>query len=81
MKLVFRKDKEHQISVFELVEGRERDFSYIEMIRALMQSGRLDEPDISEGFTEAEVNSIKSMVTRINKEIAAIQKPDSPSSS
>ncbi len=71
MKLVFNKDKNHQISVFHEVDGKEHEFSYIDMIKTLIKSKRLDEPKISEGFTEAEIKSIKSMVTLINKEIYA----------
>ena len=76
MKLVFRKDKARQISVFHEVDGEQREFSYIDMIKTLLKSRRLDEPDISEGFTEAEINSIRSMVTRINKQLSAIDEPD-----
>jgi len=81
MKLVFRKDKEHQISVFHKVDDKQRDFSYVDMIKALIESRKLDEPDISEDFTEAEIKSIKSMVNRINKQISAVGEPDvTPSS-
>ena len=76
MKLVFKKDKEHQISVFHEVDGKQRDFSYVDMIKALIESRKLDEPSISEGFTEAEIKSIKSMVNRINKQISAVGQPD-----
>lgn len=74
MKLVFKKDKDHQISVFHEVDGKQHEFSYVDMIKALINSKKLDEPDISEGFTDAEINSIKSMVTLINKEIPATKK-------
>jgi hypothetical protein len=76
MKLVFKKDKEHRISVLSEVDGKQLDFSYIDMIKALIKSRKLDEPDISEDFTEAETRSIKSMVTRINKQISATDEPD-----
>ncbi len=81
MKLVFKKDKEHQISVFHEVDGKQQDFSYVDMIKALIKSKKLDEPDISEGFTGAEIKSIKSMVTLINKELSAINEPDLTSGS
>ena len=76
MKLVFKKDKEHRISVFHEVDGKQRDFSYVDMIKALIESRKLEEPDISEGFTQAEIKSIKSMVTGINKQISAIDGAD-----
>ena len=71
MKLVFKKDKESQISVFQNVDGSEQDFSYVDMIKALIKSRKMEDPEISEGFTEAEIKSINSMVTYINKEISA----------
>jgi hypothetical protein len=81
MKLVFKKNKEQQISVFHEVDGEQQDFSYVDMIKALIKSKKLDEPDISEGFAEAEIKSIKSMVTLINKEISAINESDLTSGS
>jgi len=76
MKLVFKKDKNHQISVLQEVDGKRLDFDYVDMIKALIKSRELEIPDILEGFTEAEVKSIKSMVQRINKEISAIDQSD-----
>jgi hypothetical protein len=76
MKLVFKKDKNHQISVLQDIDGKRVVFDYVDMIKALIKSRRLEAPDISEGFTEAEVRSIKSMVERINKQISAIDKSD-----
>jgi hypothetical protein len=76
MKLVFKKDEDHQISVFHEVDGKQQDFSYVDMIKALIDSRKLDEPDISEGFTEAEIKSIKSMVAHINKEISTNKEPN-----
>ena len=81
MKLVFKKDEDHQISVFHEVDGNQQNFSYVDMIKALIKSRELEEPDISEGFTDAETKSIKSMVTFINKEISAAGEPHEPSSS
>lgn len=81
MKLVFKKDEKHQISVFHEADGKQHEFSYVDMIKALIKSRMLDEPDISEGFTDAETKSIKSMVTLINKEVSAIKAADSTSSS
>lgn len=81
MKLVFKKDEARRISVFHEVDGKQRDFSYVNMIKTLLKSRKLDEPDISEGFTEAETTSIKSMVTRINKQLSAIDEPDVKSGS
>ena len=38
MKLVFKKNEDHQISVFHDVVGNQRDFSYVDMIKALIKS-------------------------------------------
>ncbi len=69
MKLIFKKDEESQISVVQDVDGTEQDFSYVDMIKALIESKKMEEPEISEGFTEAEITSIKGMVELINEEV------------
>jgi len=69
MKLIFKKDEVSQISVVQDIDGTEQDFSYVDMIKALIESKKMEEPEISEGFTEAETTSIKRMVELINKEI------------
>jgi len=77
MKLVFKKSEESEISVLQIVDEGEREFSYVDMIKDLIQSRQMEQPEISEGFTDAEVKSIKSMVAFINKEISAIDEPES----
>jgi hypothetical protein len=37
----------------------------------------MEEPDVSEGFTDAEIKSINSMVTFINKKISTTEESDS----
>ena len=69
MKLVFKKDEDSQISVVQDIDGKEQEFSYVDMIKALIESKKMEEPEISEGFTEAETTSIQRMVEYINKEI------------
>lgn len=69
MKLIFKKDEESQISVVQDVDGTEQDFSYVDMIKALIESKKMEEPEISESFTEAEITSIKRMVELINEEV------------
>lgn len=76
MKLVFKKDEECQITVLQVVNGQERNFSYVDMIKALIESKKMDVPEIPDGFTEAEIKSINSMVTYINKEISATEAAD-----
>lgn len=77
MKLIFKKDDESQISVFHDIDGEEQKFSYVDMIKALIESSKMEEPEISEGFTNAEVTSIKRMVEFINEEIEE-KKEDAP---
>jgi hypothetical protein len=76
MRLVFKKDHENQITVFNEVNGESRAFSYIEMIKELMKSKKLDDPDISDGFVDAEIKSIKTMISLINKEVAEVEEAD-----
>jgi len=70
MKLLFKKDEEHQISVLTEADGVQQDFSYVDMIKSLIESKKLEEPDISKDFTDAEIDSINSMVSFINREVA-----------
>ena len=70
MKLVFKKDDKSQISVFRNINGQEQVFSYIDMIKDLIASKNMEEPEISGNFADAEVTSIKRMVEFINKEIS-----------
>lgn len=71
MKLIFKKDKDSQISVVQNIDSKEQEFSYVDMIKALIESKKMEEPEILEGFTDAEVTSIKRMVEFINKEISS----------
>jgi len=72
MKLIFKKDDKSQISVFQVVGDEEQEFSYVDMIKALIESRKMEEPEIQEGcFTEAETKSIQRMVEFINKEICS----------
>ena len=66
MKLIFKKDEKNQISVWQLVNGQEIDFSYIDMILCLLECGKLEPPDVGEDFSEAEKKSISSMIEYIN---------------
>lgn len=76
MKLIFKRDEDAQISVFQNVDGQEIDFSYVDMIKSLIDSKEMKEPDITGEFTDAEKKSIKSMITFINKEISVTNDTD-----
>ena len=69
MKLVFKKDDKSQISVFQIIGDEEQEFSYVDMIKALIESKKMEEPEISGDFADTEGKSIKRMVEFINKEI------------
>lgn len=70
MRLKFKKDENSQISVFQVEDSSEHEFSYIDMIMELIKSRRMEEPEVLGDFTEAETKSIKSMVGYINKHIS-----------
>ena len=71
MKLTFRK-KDEEISV-QCIEGdKETGFSYIDMIKSLIHDGKLDDPEIGEGFSEEETKSIRSMFALINKTVESL---------
>ena len=73
MKLIFKKDKDEEnqinINVFQIIDGQEQEFSYVDMIKALIESRKMEKPEISEDFADAEVKSIQRMIEFINKEI------------
>ena len=77
MKLLFKKDDDKLTNVFQKTDSEEKDFSYIEMIKTLIVSKSMEEPEILDGFTEEEIKSIKSMVTFINKEMSAMEEHES----
>lgn len=71
MQIIFRKNEKSEISVTEKVAGKEFDFSYVDMIKTLIASEKMEPPEISGNFSDEEKISINSMVTHIN---AAIEK-------
>jgi hypothetical protein len=71
MKLIFKKDDKSQITVFQNIEGNKQKFSYVDMIKSLIELKKMEEPEISDGFTDTEVASIKRMVEFINKEVSS----------
>lgn len=72
MKLVFKKAEDHQIRVFGITNGIEKDFSYVEMIKSLIDTGAMEKPEIQDGFSEAEANSINRMINLINSKVASV---------
>ena len=76
MKLKFNKDEAAQISVFQVEDGKEKDFSYVNMIKNLIKSKKMEEPEMLGNFTEAEQKSIKDMVMFINKEVGSAEESE-----
>lgn len=70
MKLVFRKSEELEISVHQKSGDSMSEFSYIGMIKELIKTRNLGEPELEGEFSEAEKGSISSMVEHINDEVA-----------
>ena len=71
MKLVFAKDDDHQVTVHQITNGKQKAFSYVDMIRALLDEGPLGLPELDGDFTDPERNSINRMVELINEAIEA----------
>lgn len=69
MKLVFKKDENQEIRVFYVHESKQFEFNYIEFIKILIKEKKLEHTDVLAGFSDAEIKSIKSMETFINKEL------------
>lgn len=76
MKLLFKKNEKHEISVLQRIDNQEKEFTYVDMVKFLIQSRKLDTPETSKGFTEAETVSINRMVELINKELSAVEEPE-----
>lgn len=70
MKLAFKKDAESKISVSQKIGNQEKEFSYIDMIKSLIDTKVMEQPEISGEFTAAEITSINNMTKFINDEIS-----------
>ena len=76
MKIIFKKSKEDEISVSVKDGDKEKEFKYIDMIKSLIVSKKLNQPEIHGDFTESEVKSIKSMIKFINDEVDEFYKEE-----
>lgn len=70
MKLVFSKNDENVISVTRKVGDDTSEFSYVEMVKSLIKTQSLGQPEIEGEFSDAEKESITKMVEHINAEVA-----------
>lgn len=67
MRLVFHRDAEERIHVFHESDGKRAEFSYVAMIKSLINQGAMDPAEIEGHFTAGELESIKRMVDLINE--------------
>lgn len=70
MKLIFSKNEKLEISVHKMSGDSRSEFSYIDMIKELITTQKLDNPELEGEFSEAEKGSIHSMVKHINDEVS-----------
>ena len=66
MKLIFQKTDSHLVNVYQNTDGQKEEFSYVNMIKTLLDKKVLEPSELDGEFTEAEIKSITSMVTCIN---------------
>ncbi len=69
MKICFKKSDENEVSVVQIVEGKEIEFKYVNMIKNLIKKDKLEEPITQGDFSGAEVESIHRMAELINQEV------------
>ena len=72
MKLLFKKDDDSKISVVQKAGKAEVEFSYVEMIKHLINTKELKAPIVEGDFSDAEKKSINSMAKYINEELQAL---------
>lgn len=69
MKLVFNKNEEQEISVLFKIGANTTEFSYIHMIKKLIDVKSMEEPEFEGDFSDAEKESVRSMISHINREV------------
>ena len=66
MKLKFQKNEASEVSVSLDIDAEVQDFDYIVMMKELIKSRKMENPEILGDFSEGEADSIKSMVKYLN---------------
>lgn len=74
MKICFKKNEENEVSVVQIVDKKEIEFKYVNMIKNLIKKDKLEEPVTQGDFSEAELESIRRMVQLINQEVDEFEK-------
>lgn len=74
MKICFKKNEENEVSVVQIVDKKEIEFKYVNMIKNLINKDKLEEPITQGKFSGAEVESISRMTQLINQEVDEFEK-------
>jgi len=76
MKLVFNKNEDLEISVTQKNGNEIKEFNYVEMIKDLIHTKNLEEPEMVGDFTDSEIGSIKAMIQHINTDVSEFYSED-----
>ncbi|MDY7395370.1 hypothetical protein UMM65_08965 [Aureibaculum sp. 2210JD6-5] len=71
MKLYFSKDDQDEIVVKMSTSTVQEDFSYVEMIKNLLENNEFDDTDFTDDFTDDEKTRIETMLNSINASIVS----------
>lgn len=71
MKLYFSKDDQDEIVVKMSTSTIQEDFSYVEMIKNLLNNNEFDETEFSGDFSDDEKSRIETMLSSINESISS----------
>lgn len=72
MKLKFYKDEiKNRVSILTK-EKTELEFDYVEMIKQIYTDKSIDQPEVSDEFSEEEQESIQSLITDISDSIQSL---------
>ncbi|MCY4560974.1 MAG: hypothetical protein OXC03_01390 [Flavobacteriaceae bacterium] len=69
MKLYFSKDDQDEIVVKMSTSTVQEDFSYVEMIKNLLENKEFDDTEFTDDFTDDEKTRIETMLNSINASI------------
>ncbi|MCP3945176.1 MAG: hypothetical protein GY710_27360 [Desulfobacteraceae bacterium] len=67
MKLIFRKKNDNDMTILIHDGIEEKKFSYIDMVKSLLQNNHFEESEFSEAITDKEKESINKMLADIKK--------------
>lgn len=72
MKLKFYKDESKNLVSILTKEETELEFDYVEMIKQIYTDKSIDQPEVSDEFSEEEQESIQSLITDISDSIQSL---------